>query len=547
MSFALPPLKTAKSAGIRARAPGAWSAQRILSAVAWGLLSIQCALIWAGGRFITQDGSAHLYNGVVAWNLLAHPDSAYSAAYRFIGGPIPNWTITSVIALLTPIAGIRHTEQVVVTLLLIASFLAFHYAAGALGGGQKYWSPLANFVFQNCFLWLGFFNFYLGIALFLFTLGFYLRRAGALTSRGALILSSLLLALFWTHLFAVELALMTIGLVALLVVRGRPRRDQARHIGALLAAAAPVIFLTLWFSRSSSSSASFEGNLAQWAMVFPSHAFWIANGIVGRQGLTCLLVLSDILVALVFRERKLRNPIVTGILLAAALNVLLYLLAPNTALGGTDVKVRFAWAAILLGVLGAHAIPRPRAAALAIGVLVSALVLAALMNAWRINTVAVPLVDSYAAAFQGLPRGSRFVRLRYGAPTLQPKYGLPRDLPWFPTLHADAYAAAQYGLIDLSDYEAQTNLFPITLRDEITAHQRGLLWGLEIATDRTPEALQELRRTLPEPLDYVAIYASGSARAGAEARQLESSGARLVSTAGNPVFLRIYHLPESRR
>jgi hypothetical protein len=424
--------------------------------------------------------------------------------------------------------------------------LAFHYAAGALGGGQKYWSPLANFVFQNCFLWLGFFNFYLGIALFLFTLGFYLRRAGALTSRGALALAGLFLALFWTHLFAVELALMTIGLVAVLVLRGRPRGAQVRHIGALLAAAAPVIFLTLWFSRSP-APAVFEGNLAQWALVFPSHAFWIAHGVVGRQGLTCLLVLSDILVALVLRERKLGNPVVTGILLAAALNAVLYLLAPNTALGGTDVKVRFAWAAILLAVLGAHAIPRPRATALTMGVLVSALVLAALMNAWRINAVAVPMVDSYAAAFQGLPRGSRFVRLRYGAPSLQPRYGLPGDLPWFPGLHADAYAAAQYGLINLSDYEAQTNLFPITLRDGITAHQRGLLWGLEIAGERTHDALQELRRTLPEPLDYVAIYASRSARADAEARQLELSGARLVSTAGDPVFLRIYRLPESRR
>jgi hypothetical protein len=160
--------------------------------LAFALLTLQMAIPWTAPYFVTQDGPSHLYGATVARELvLHHRDSVYSPWYTIQRALIPNVTATFLLAVAESIAGPEHAEQVLASLAILAGFLAFCYASRALSTGVSPgvspgvshrlspWTPVANFLLQTWFLWLDFYNFYLGMALMAFPLGFYFRHAGA--------------------------------------------------------------------------------------------------------------------------------------------------------------------------------------------------------------------------------------------------------------------------------------------------------------------------------------------------------------------------------
>jgi hypothetical protein len=136
--------------------------------------------------------------------------------------------------------------------------------------------PVANFLLQTWFLWLGFYNFYLGMVLMAFPLGFDFRHAGALGLRRAAALAAGLVVLFFTHIIPAVIAVMTVVTVALWinvavpVATGSRTWPRFRELGILLASA-------LLYLRSG-APASFTPQIA-WAWnEFPMHVFQTGAG-----------------------------------------------------------------------------------------------------------------------------------------------------------------------------------------------------------------------------------------------------------------------------
>src|ERR1700680_4927287 len=142
--------------------------------LAFALLAVQMAIPWTAPYFVTQDGPSHLYGATRAREfVLHHRDSVYSSLYTIQRAILPNVTATFLLAMAESIAGPEHAEQVLASAAILAGYLAFCYATRALSpgfspgcsAGFSPWTRVANFLFQTWFLWLGFYNFYLGMAL----------------------------------------------------------------------------------------------------------------------------------------------------------------------------------------------------------------------------------------------------------------------------------------------------------------------------------------------------------------------------------------------
>jgi hypothetical protein len=77
----------------------------------WGLIIFVLALlpalgaIWGVGWFVTQDGSAHLYNAQIIASSLT-PSSPYRSYFDVRWDPVPNWgghLVTAVLVSLLPV------------------------------------------------------------------------------------------------------------------------------------------------------------------------------------------------------------------------------------------------------------------------------------------------------------------------------------------------------------------------------------------------------------------------------------------------------------
>ena len=135
------------------------------------------------------------------------------------------------------------------------------------------------------------------------------------------------------------------------------------------------------------------------------------------------------------------------------------------------------------------------------------------------------------------------IRFRYRTPDLPARYGVEgigRDS----LFHLDALIAARCRCIDLSDYEALTETFPVVFRNNVDRGLQMALWGMEGPGANTSEQFDWLRARLPVPIDYVVVVADGSSPGAGRDKLVANikSGMRLVSHAVNG-FVEEYQTP----
>jgi hypothetical protein len=236
---------------------------------------------------------------------------------------------------------------------------------------------------------------------------------------------------------------------------------------------------------------------------FPPHIFLTAAGPLGGQKALVLAVMIYIgLALLTLRLSEWRSEKGALILVMLACFVL-YLVVPDEGLGGAITRIRFVWPVFILGgLVAASALRRPLEIPFAICIAV--LLTGNLFVTWQALQLTSQGVQTYIAAADKIPRDAVFVRIRFPTLKTNDRYGFiaqGRD----PFLHLDAYSAARQGSIDLSDYEALNQVFPLILRAKVGQSQQSSLWALEGPGEDVADSLKWLRSTLPVPIDYVVV------------------------------------------
>jgi hypothetical protein len=521
---------------------------KILPAVlAFCLLAIQIAIPWTVPHFVTQDGPSHLYTAVVAKSLLFH-QQPYASLYRINRHLLPNWASTILLALCASIAGAGHAEQLMMSLVLCLGFFSFSYAIRAFSPQALPFTPLSNALLETWFLWMGFYNFFLGMVLVPLAVGFYVRRNGKLTIRAAAVLAFGLVILFFVHLLAAAISVMVLVIIAiwlhiarpLLWVRSTDLRDGARQAGILLVAMAPVILLCRRYARSASGGIAFHPSLLQSWTEFPMHVFSTANGLAGGQWYLWPAILALMIFAVLgMRRYEWRTP-KGGLAIAAMALFLTYLLVPDSGLGGTQVKVRFAWVVFILSSLLVSSVARLQALRTPIAIFVSACLAYNLISTAQSVAAYSKAVEDYLSTLTNIRPGSTLVRLRYPTPDLPERYGY-LDIGRDPLFHLDAYAAVRLRCINLSDYQAPSLEFPVIFNSRLNHDQQFALLGLENSNGAESTALDSLRHDLPVPIDYAIVVADESSpTAPAKVMAGLDSSMQLIAQSPAPPFVRVY-------
>lgn len=487
------------------------------SVLALVLLVYQLAVPWLVPHFSTQDGPSHVYSATVLWDLLLHhKTSLYSPLYTIQRGVLPNWTSTVVLAAGRALVGARHAEQFFFVLAFLAGFLAWCYARLALAPGESRWTPVANFLYQTWFLWIGFFNFYLGMALMPLAIGLYVKKEGRLSLHRAAALALVLLVLFATHLIAAAVALATVLAIAFWVHiavpvvcgtnvsrRWLPPPDRVRQFGLLLLAAVPAgALLAVWLAGEE-APAKLDPRVAWAWQQFPMHIFLTAGGEAKQRLLWQVLLGYAGLAAFLLRGREWASA-KGGLVLATLLVFAAYLLTPDKGLGGGEAKIRFSWAVFVLAGLVACSASRLRYLHVPMAIFFACFAWANTVATVRTAATVSNVAGDYLTVARRIAPGSSFVRLRYPTPELAAQYGyegMGRD----PVFHLDALVAADGRCLDLSDYEALSRVFPVVFKSYIDPGQLSGLWSFEGPDPDSDKTLQWIDNNFPVPADFVLV------------------------------------------
>jgi hypothetical protein len=497
--------------------------------VSFLLLAYQLYIPWSVTHLATQDGPAHVYTAFMAKDLVFHRHtSPYHAVYRIQKTVLPNWTCTVLLAGFLSVFGPDRAEAFLMSVCLLAGYFSFAYGVRAFAPRGNPWMVMGNWLVQSWFLWSGFYNFYLGMALLPLLLGYYVRHAHQFDWRRAGTLALALVAVFFTHLIPAMVGAMALFTVGAWI---HAWRREWMRLAMVTAALVPVLALVAWYAGRAKQAPKFEPAIQAAWDTFPQSIFAFAGGRVGEQLLLWPALLFLIAIAILgMRAREWRSAR-GGLAISAAVAFGLYLLVPDSGLGGSAVKMRFAWAVFLLGSLLACSVDRLRPLRGPIGVWIAFLLACQLtIVQWQVRATS-DAVETYLTAADRIEPGSRFVRMYYAAPEMARRFGTDR-LAFNPLLHVDALAAVHRHAADLSDYQAATGTFGVDYKAQIDDGQRYTLWGMEGPGPDGVKNLEWLRGSVPVKIDYVIVVGEAGPDLGAHAK--------LVAVNRGPAFVRVY-------
>lgn len=179
----------------------------------WTLVIIGTLPLLSSKYYGTLDGPSHLYNGNIIKELLLGRYSEYENLFSFNPLWVPNWLGHFLFAILGLLFPDYMTEKIVILTYLILTPYFFRKICLHFSPENKFLSYLMIPFAHNHLLYLGFFNFSLGITLFLATVSYVLSIQDNFRTKHIIGLAILLLFVYFSH---VMVLMITIGVLFLL-------------------------------------------------------------------------------------------------------------------------------------------------------------------------------------------------------------------------------------------------------------------------------------------------------------------------------------------
>lgn len=535
---------------------GKYSFPEILSII---LLVIQLVLPWTGRFFLTQDGPSHLYNALATKALLLHPEGPFGKSYEFQHQVTTNWSMTALFSLFAFIFSPSHAEQAMATACIFFGFAAFSYFIRSLDCTTSGVSPVVNFLLNTWFLWMGFYNFYIGIALFAYLTAYYIRNLARLDWRRTIVLSAGALITFFTHVLPYAILIISVILISVWmhvvvpITFAEPRRSisatlrSAVRLWAVpLVALLPSLLLFGVYLQGALTGTTLVSNY-EWAFnAFPMHLFASARGKVGEQAFLVPVILFYCAIGVLSMKKRQWTTARGAVSIMAFVSFLLYLFIPDAGFGGSLIKIRMLWPMFICGAAIASSLPGLRRIQTPLGIYITCYMVFTLSQAGKQNVYDVSRVaEACKPIFDLIPPGANVVRLGYPTELTRTFFNMDA-IAVDPILHIEAWGAAQGGWVDLSDYQALTHIFPLREHRSLS-NFRYPLWGLEGVTASGAPGLREILNSFPLKIHYILVIGDGRAEDRSEILKELRSRMHLVATDSSNAFIWLFKNSESRQ
>jgi hypothetical protein len=183
-------------------------------ALLWVLTSIAIVPIWSFKYFPTTDGGAHVANADVLLQYSRPAGAMYRQYYELNPRPVPNSLGHFMLAVLMAVLPPLVAEKVFISAYLILLPFSVRYAARSIKRSSGWVAILAIPLSLNWIFHQGFYNFLMSVVIFFFLLGYWLRHREAMNLKRALVLGLLGLLLYAGHLLSITLACAAIFILA---------------------------------------------------------------------------------------------------------------------------------------------------------------------------------------------------------------------------------------------------------------------------------------------------------------------------------------------
>lgn len=481
--------------------------------------------------FPTQDGPSHLATTAI---LLHYNDAGQPLLREYFSIQttlLPNWLVFFVLGLLMTLLPALVAEKFFLAGLVFMYLFSARYMVRAVNPQAGFLALLALPFFYNLTLHKGFYNFNLSVPFYFLFLGFWIRNYQRLDIKKIIVLNAIAFLMYLTHLVSLGMAFVAITVLTIIAVIDRVRLsgadDRARTVVArllqLVLICLPMTILTaafVWRKGIGSVAPALNRLRSVWDVIrldslvtFPAFDPWIAFGVAG--------VFGFLVIYFLIRRKGLGFKFWDSLLIVCIVYCALYVLAPTNIAGGSFIGVRLSLYPAFLLILwfGAQewSVQLKRVVQVLICVLLLAMISARVLVFQKIS----PLLTDYVSIGQDLSPNRTFwgIVLNNSSLVKQLQNELGRD---FAFAHAADYLATERGILNLANYEAKTDYFPIILRKKhekdalpSTGQLKSLKLKLKPTVDyiylwgeRTPLDGQQLSDSFIETLkqNYVQIY-----------------------------------------
>lgn len=439
----------------------------------WILLLAQLAPIWLFTYLPTTDGAAHIANADILRKYQAPEFSAFRQYYAISSTPSPNLIghvlLTGFLYVVPPVVA----EKLLVSLYIVLLPLAARYA---LIGLRRRAAPLAFLVFPFTYSFLfaqGFYNFCLSIGVFLLVVGYWARHRRAFGARQAVVLFALAMLLYTCHLFSLMMACGVIGLLAVIDAL-RTQHSGLRTLILPALALLPGFVLAVVFRPSghlpataAADTSSMRENLIS-VLQFTTLTSY-RKGEMWLGGALVTLILALVAAALLNKLSRRRSSGFDALLIVAAGLLAVYLKAHDAKSMHYYIPPRVMHYLFLMLVLWLATAPLSLRVKRWVPLLSGVIALGFVASHAQKYREFAPQLRDFISAGQSIKPNSTFLPLIF-APTGRNAFGKPSSTDVAPFYMASGYIAVERNAVDLRNYEANTDHFPVRFRPEINPY-----------------------------------------------------------------------------
>jgi len=441
---------------------------RLLSANPWTLAIIFLTVIyilpiWIFKYFPSQDGPSHIYNSFI----LKHyndPDYAFNQFYDIRKSPVPNWAshifITFFMYLVPPLIA----EKLLLTGYIILMATGMLYLLNAVDGRRK---PLVFIGFPfiyNYILLMGFYNFSLGVGMFMFVLGYWWKNFDTFNARNMVILGLLLVMLYFCHLVPLSLAMLFIATVA--VINFPFKITRWRQTLFSLLCMLPSAGLTYYYTGTRGTE---RAGVWAWARLWQ---YFIRNESLAYHSESQLIfgkMVTGAFVVLFFytliRDHLLTKEWRFGLrlhgkdffLLLCAVFFVIYVKAPDGMSGGGFIKMRMSLFPFLI-IIPWLSWDMPKIAERIVGVALMLLAIAYITHVSYYHKIINDDIQVYNSGYDAVEKNKVLLPLAGNYIGKSWRIGV--------YVHTPAYYGYESGCINLINYEADTSYFPTIFKPD---------------------------------------------------------------------------------
>ena len=191
------------------------------------LIILHILPLWIFKYFPSQDGPAHIYNAYV---LKAFQDTEESSLmreyYKLNLALFPNWFSHAFMMLMMYIVPPLAAEKILLSVIIALFPLSLFYFLDAVNKGKNLYGFLGFLFSYHYLLLMGFYSFSISVPMFFFALGYFAKHKEDMGLKNMAILNLLCLLVYFCHILSYGLLILSLTLLSIISFYRKPRRTM---------------------------------------------------------------------------------------------------------------------------------------------------------------------------------------------------------------------------------------------------------------------------------------------------------------------------------